>query len=69
MSEITTDGALAFARASLTALLERPESPLDWVLSNGEARQLTSFVEDLLFTGHTPRQVLQGIREVWATEV
>lgn len=70
MTDIPGDEfGLAMARRELRTFQQRPSNPLDWRLSRAEAHQLTSFIEDLLFTGHTPREVVQGIQEVWATEV
>lgn len=44
-------------------------SPLDQRLDLSEVAFLVEYIEDLLTTGHTPRQVLRAIEEVWAREV
>lgn len=40
--------------------------PLDRVLTSKERAELVGYFEDLLLTGHTPRQAIAGLTGVWA---
>lgn len=45
--------------------LTSPSDPLDRDLSATERAEVVGFFEDLLTTGHTVREALQGIETVW----
>lgn len=45
--------------------LTSPSDPLDRELSASELAEVVGYFEDLLTTGHTVREALQGIETVW----
>lgn len=43
--------------------------PLDRVLTSSERAELVGYFDDLLLTGHTPRQAIEGLTGVWAEQM